>query len=353
MIKMLSVLIIIYDIKHLTNCEYTTYILHRIIKKKRIFRNLKKGKAIKMKRRDFFKKSIGAGLAAGAAISLGGYDKLWHTTSLPTGFDMVAIMGGKPDSMFDLGIQELGGIGTFVRKGQKVLVKPNIGWDRTPENAANTNPLLVKRIVEHCLRAGASEVYVFDHTCDNWVNCYKNSGIEKYAKDAGAKIVPANSESYYQEVSITGGKILKNAKVHQIVLEADVFINVPVLKDHSSTRMTCCLKNMMGVVWDRGYWHKNNLDQCIADYASYIKKPVLNIIDCYNVMTKNGPQGVSKEDIVNMQSMIITTDWVAGDAAAAKMLSLNPSDINYISMAHKMGIGNMNLESLNIKRIKM
>jgi uncharacterized protein (DUF362 family) len=306
-----------------------------------------------MKRRDFFRKSVGAGLAAGAALSLGGYEKLWPVMSPSGSYDMVAIMGGKPDSMFDIGIQELGGIGTFVKKGQKVLVKPNIGWDRTPEYAANTNPLLVKRIVDHCFKAGASEVYVFDHTCDNWVNCYKNSGIEKSAKDAGAKIVPGNSESYYQEISIPRGKVLKSAKVHQIILETDVFINVPVLKDHSSTKMTCCLKNMMGNVWDRGFWHKNNLEQCIADYATYVKKPALNIVDCYNVMTKNGPQGVSKEDIVNMQSMIITTDWVAGDAAAAKMLGINPADISHISMAHSMGIGNMNLESLNIKRIKM
>jgi uncharacterized protein (DUF362 family) len=306
-----------------------------------------------MKRRDFFKKSVGAGLAAGAAFSLGGFDKLWHPASLSAAYDMVAIMGGKPDAMFDLGIQELGGIGNFVKKGQKVLVKPNIGWDRTPEYAANTNPLLVKRIVEHCFRAGAGEVYIFDHTCDNWINCYKNSGIEKSAKDAGAKIVPANSESYYQSVSIPGGKILQSAKIHQIILETDVFINVPVLKDHSSTKMTGCLKNMMGSVWDRGFWHKNNLNQCIADYASFTKKPALNILDCYNVMTKNGPQGVSKEDVVNMQSMIITTDWVAGDAAAAKMLHIDPNDIGYIPMAHNMGLGNMNLESLNIKRIKM
>jgi uncharacterized protein (DUF362 family) len=306
-----------------------------------------------MKRRDFLKNSIGAGLATGAALSLGGYDKLWMSPGTSAAYDMVALMGGKPESMFDLCIQELGGMGTFVKKGQKVLVKPNIGWDRTPEYAANTNPALIKRIIEHCFKAGAKEVYVFDHTCDNWINCYKNSGLEKVAKDAGAKVVPANSPSYYQSITIPGAKILKNAKVHQLLLEADVFINVPVLKDHNSTRMTCCLKGMMGVVWDRGFWHGNNLHQCIADYSLYEKKPNLNVIDCYNVMTKNGPQGVSREDVAQMQSQIITTDWVAGDAAAAKILGLNPSDIDYIPIAHKMGAGNMNLESLNIKRIKL
>lgn len=306
-----------------------------------------------MKRRIFLKNSVGAGLAAGAAFSLGSVKKLWPSPSKMAGYDMVAVMGGNPGSMFDLGIQELGGMGTFVKKGQKVIIKPNIGWDRTPEYAANTHPALVKRIIEHCYRAGARDVYVFDHSIDNWARCYKNSGIEKSAKAGGAKVVPANSENYYQEISIPGARILKSAKVHELILEADVFINVPVLKNHDSTRITCCLKGMMGVVWDRAFWHMNNLNQCIADYALFSKRPALNIIDCYNVMTKNGPQGVSKEDIANLQSQIITNDWVAGDAAGAKMLGLDPSSVEYITLAYQMGIGNMNLETLNIKRIKM
>lgn len=306
-----------------------------------------------MKRRDFLKTSVSAGLAAGAAMSLGGYDRLWSSPSTTVKYDMVALLGGTPDAMFDLGIQELGGMGAFVQKGQKVLIKPNIGWDVIPELAANTNPLLIKRIIEHCFKAGAKEVYVFDHTCDNWVNCYKNSGIEKAAKSAGAKVVPGNSESYYQEIQIPGGVKLQKAKVHELLLETDVFINVPVLKDHSSARMTACLKNNMGLVWDRAYWHSNDLNQCIADFALFEKKPALNIVDCYNVMVKHGPQGVSKEDIVNMKGQIITADWVAGDAAAAKMLGVAVEKVEYIAIAHKMGLGNMNLESLNIKRIKM
>ena len=154
-----------------------------------------------MKRRDFLKTSIGGGLAAGAALRMGGYDKLWSSAPLAAKYDMVAIMGGDPDAMFDLGIQELGGMGTFVQKGQKVLIKPNIGWDVIPDLAANTNHLLVKRIIEHCFKAGAKEVYVFDHTCDNWNNCYNNSGIAKAAKSAGAKVVPANSCLLYTSPS--------------------------------------------------------------------------------------------------------------------------------------------------------
>jgi uncharacterized protein (DUF362 family) len=337
--------------------KYTIYHLYRIIKKISYFSNLTgehiKIRSITMKRRDFLRTSITGGVAAGAAIKIGGLGNYRVPGKAVPEFDMIALLGGNPDAMFDLGIQQLGGMGAFVMKGQKVLIKPNIGWDVIPDLAANTNPLLVKRIVEHCFKAGAREVYVFDHTCDNWVNCYSNSGIEKNAKSAGAKVVSGNSESYYHEIDIPGGVKLRKAKVHQLLLETDVFINVPVLKDHSSTKMTCCLKNTMGIVWDRGYWHSNDLNQCIADYALYEKKPALNVIDCYNVMVKHGPQGVSKEDVVSMKAQIITTDWVAGDAAAAKMLGVDVSKVEYIPIAHKMGLGNMNLESLKIKRIKM
>lgn len=308
-----------------------------------------------MKRRNFLRSSVGAGLAAGALLSFGRYEKVLAGKPLPAGanYDLVAVMGGEPAAMFDMGIQALGGMGTFVGKGQKVLVKPNIGWDVVPEKGGNTNPALIRRIIEHCFRAGAKEVYVFDNTCDNWIKCYKNSGIEKAVKDAGAKIVPGNSESYYQEVSIPNGKKLTRTKVHELVLSSDVFINVPVLKHHSSARMTGALKNMMGVVWDRGYWHSNNLNQCIADYALYPKKPSLNVMDAYNVMMRNGPRGVSKEDLSNMKTLMISTDWVAIDAAGAKLMGKEPSSIEHIALAAGMGIGKMDLSAMNIHRMKM
>jgi len=306
-----------------------------------------------MKRRDFFIKTAGAGIAAGAALSLGGYNKLWASNPASAAYDMVAVMGGEPDSMFDKGISALGGISNFVKKGQTVVIKPNMAWDRSPEVAANTNPLLIKRIVEHCIRAGADKVYVFDHTTHNWVKAYKNSGIEKAAKSAGAKIVPADTEKYYHEIQIPDAKVLVKTKVHELILESDVFINVPVLKHHSSTKMTASLKNLMGNVWDRGWWHSNNLHQCIADYATHEKKPTLNVIDCYRVMMRNGPQGVSVSDVAEMKAQIISADMIAADVAASRMMKLDPEKVDYIPLASELGIGRMDIENLNIHRINM
>ena len=141
--------------------------------------------------------------------------------------------------------------------------------------------------------------------------------------------------------------------MHELVLSSDVFINVPVLKHHSSTRLTGALKNMMGVVWDRGYWHRNNLNQCIADYTLYSKKPNLNVMDAYNVMMRNGPRGVSKDDLTNMKSLMLSTDWVALDAAGAKMMGLEPEKIEHLAIAAGMGAGRINLATMNIHRIKM
>jgi uncharacterized protein (DUF362 family) len=306
-----------------------------------------------MKRRDFLKKSVSAGLVAGAAYSVGGYNNLYGSVPVQLIPDLVAVMGGKPDAMFDKGISALGGMTNFVKKGQTVVIKPNMAWDRTPEIGANTNPLLVKRIVEHCMKAGARKVYVFDNATHNWVKAYKNSGIEKAAKSAGAKVVPGDSESYYQEVSIPGAKVLKSTKVHELILESDIFINVPVLKHHSSTKMTASLKNLMGAIWDRKWWHSNNLHQCIADFGLFEKKPTLNVIDCYNVMMRNGPQGVSVADVTNMKAQILSTDMVAADTAAAKMMQKEPAQVDYILLAQELGIGEMDLTKLQISRITM
>lgn len=305
-----------------------------------------------MKRREFIIKGVSAGVVTGTSLSLGGITGLASALPLQNAYDLVAVRDGEPEVMFDRAIAALGGMMKFVKKGQKVVVKPNIGWDVSPERAGNTNPKLVGRIVKHCLDAGASEVYVFDNTCDAWNLCYKNSGIEKAVKDAGGKIVPGNTENYYQSVQIPKGKRLKEARVHELILNSDVFINVPVLKHHSSASISLAMKNLMGVVWDRGYWHRNDLHQCIADFVTW-RKPTLNVIDGYRVMLRNGPRGVSVADVVLMKQQIVSADIVAADAAATMIFGSKPQDIPHIRIADEMKLGTMDLTKLNINRIKI
>lgn len=308
-----------------------------------------------MNRRTFFRRTLGMSALAGSYFALGTPRSLMampRVERAPAPIDLVAIRGGMPDMMFDRGIEALGGMKAFVRKGQKVVIKPNVGWDVAPERAGNTNPALIARIIRHCLDAGAKEVYVFDHTCDNWQRCYRTSGIEETVKAAGATMAPGNSEGYFQEVSIPGASVLKTTKEHELVLESDVFINVPVLKSHSSTRITVAMKNLMGNVWDRGFWHSNDLHLCIAEYAAF-RKPTLTVVDAYAVMKRNGPRGVSVEDVAIMKAQLIATDMVAADAAAAKLFGLDPDNVRYIALAAERGVGRKDLENLNIKRIAL
>jgi uncharacterized protein (DUF362 family) len=303
-----------------------------------------------MKRRDFIWKGLGAGLVAGTGLAVGPLKKGYGSQIKEQQWDLVAVKGGDPVTMFDRAILSLGGMNRYVKPNQTVVVKPNIGWDTAPERGANTNPQLVARIIEHCLSAGAKTVYMFDHTINEWTRTYSNSGIEKASKDAGARIVSGNSESYYHEIPLKNGRVLKKDKVHELILESDVFINVPILKSHGGATLTISMKNLMGVMWDRSYWHNNDLQQCIADFASEIK-PTLNVVDAYRVMKRNGPRGVSVSDLVEMKSLIISEDIVAADAAAAKLFGKEPAEVGHIRIASDMGVGTSDLTKLAINRI--
>lgn len=262
---------------------------------------------------------------------------------------LVAVREGSRAAMLDKAMAELGGIGRFVKKGQLVVIKPNIGWNATPDRGANTHPELVGAMVKLCREAGAARVVVFDKTCDKWTETYSRSGIEEAVKAAGGEMVPGNDESWYKDAEFPKGKILKKGKVHRMVLEADVFINMPVLKHHSGSLVTASMKNLMGVIWDRGYYHKASLHQCIADFVTF-RAPDLNILDAYHPMFRNGPRGKTVEDVVEKRMLFASTDIVAIDAAGAKVLDREPTQVTHIGMAQELGLGVMDLSKVDIRR---
>ena len=304
-----------------------------------------------MKRRDFISKSV---YAVGAGVTFLSLEEAFGNiiSNSQASYDLAAIMGGEPEVMYEKGIASLGGMKNFVKAGQSVVVKPNIGWDRAPEFGANTNPKLIGKIVADCKSAGAKEVFVFDNTCDNWRRAYATSGIEKAARDAGANVITGNVETNYKDITLPKAKSLKVAKVHEKILDCDVLINVPVLKHHDAAALSLAMKNLMGIVWDRQYWHNNNLNQCIADMITY-RKPDLNIIDGYRVMKRNGPKGVSINDAALEKAQIISANIVAADAAACRIFGIEPEAVPYITIANAMGLGEMDLTKLNINRIKI
>lgn len=317
-----------------------------------------------MKRREFCATVLGGGLAVGlssllpplalnapaansaAADSIGA----GSAGAYP---DLVAVQGADMAAALDQGLTALGGMRRFVKPGQTVLIKPNMGWAVNPEGGANTNPLLVKRLVECCLLAGAKKVTCFDNPCDHWQSAYRDSGIERAAKDAGASVAPPNSESYYQTVRIPDGKILRQTKVHELYLEADAIINVPVLKHHGGAGLSSAMKNLMGVVWDRHFYHRNGLDQCIADFIMFARRPVLNVVDAGRVMLNGGPRGHGDSRFKVLDMLILSPDIVAADVASALSFGAKPDDFHYIGMGAASGAGKGSLDGLDVRRLRV
>ena len=303
-------------------------------------------------RRDFIK----AGFAVGTAFSMSTLSGLFagesELASDNTNPDLVAVRGGTRTDMLLRALACYGGIGAFVKKGQSVLIKPNIGWDKAPELGANTHPELIGKLVELCLAAGAKEVVVFDNPCSPWQKAYKTSGIEEAARKAGARMINGKDQTLYREHVVKGGRQLTSVLVQESYLDSDVVINVPVLKHHGGATMTACMKNLMGVVWNRGHFHRNDLHRCIAE-SVLIRKPDLNILDAYHPMMRNGPQGKSTGDLIPMETLLMSRDIVTIDAAAAKMLGHKEDSIGHVRIGAEMGIGRLDLPNLKIARIQM
>lgn len=246
-------------------------------------------------------------------------------------------------------INALGGMKRFVKVGDVVVVKPNMGWDRSSEFAANTHPLVVRAVVEECLAAGAKKVKVFDHTCNDARRCYVNSGIEGALK--GMKNVECKQiePERFRKVTLNG-KFLKEWELYDEVLSANVYINVPVAKHHGLSKLTLGLKNVMGVMGgNRGFIHRN-LDVALADVNAHVKSH-LTIIDATRILTAHGPQGGNIADVKVLNKVIASTDTVAADAYATTLFGMKPADIQVTVTAYKRGLGEMNLDKIKVVKV--
>ncbi len=297
-------------------------------------------------RRDFIKTGASAGLllsTAGAGVGLNA-----ATVNMP---ELVITKNSSPADLVRKAVEELGGMTRFVKKGQTVLLKPNIGWDRNPEQAANTNPDAVAEVVKMCLAAGAKRVRVIDRTCNQAERCYKNSGIEEAAKNAGAEVRHI-VESRFQEVPIPEGKLLKSWPLYRDVLDFDVFINMPIAKVHGISQYTLGFKNMMGIMGgNRGNIHKE-INTNLVDINTVVK-PALTIIDAWRILVRNGPTGGNLADVEEKKIMIAATDRVAADAYAVTLFGAKPADIPYLYDASQRGMGKLDLTTVKIKEIDL
>ena len=292
-----------------------------------------------MKRRDFIKDVAVGGLLLKLHPAILAQEK-----SSP---DLAWIQGESPALITKEAISSLGGMKRFVSRGDTVMVKPNIGWDRTPKLAACTNPEVIKTLVKLCLDAGAKEVKVMDNPCNPAKRTYARSGIAAAAKEAGAKVLFPNPHRL-KKMALKG-EWLKEWKVYTDFVEADKIINVPIAKVHSLSRLTMGMKNWLGALGGNRNQLHQRLDQVMIDLAAFFK-PCLTVLDGYRILIRNGPQGGRLSDVKLHKTLVAGVDYVAVDAAGATFFDIKPQELPYLQISHQKGFGEINLEKLTIEK---
>jgi len=316
-----------------------------------------------MERRDFLKKT---GSAVALAAVTGTTGLVFHnreTTRRRTSLSKTASFEVAPDpslpvltsatnndpvAALNAALDGIGGISRFVQAGETVVVKPNVGWDRTPAQGANTHPALVSEMVRLCLAAGAGRVIVSDVSCNDPRRSFLRSGIREAGEAAGASVM-LPSEEDFAEVDL-GGVVLKNWQVLRHFIEADRLINMPIVKQHSLTRCTVGMKNLYGILGGRRNRLHQEIDQSIVDLAAFVR-PTLTVVDATRVMIRGGPQGGSLDDVTIENTVMAATDQVAADARSAEYLGLSGRQVGHIALAAQSGLGSLDYLNAGFKEI--
>ena len=322
-------------------------------------------------RRDFIKRMTALGLSTAAAWTMFSWlacapkkspavspapalAPLSSRTPVPTqgGAYLAVARGESPAAMVQAVLKALGGIESFVKSGDDVIIKPNICVAyHTPEYAATTNPEVVGSLVALCLGAGARRVRVMDFPFGGTAQqAYSRSGIEEAVRAAGGQMEVMSSIKF-RETAIPDGIDIKEWPVYGDALDANVIINVPVAKHHSLARLTLGMKNLMGLIQDRAQFHFN-LGQRVADLASLLR-PRLTIVDAVRILLNHGPTGGSLDDVKMTNTIIASPDIVAADAYAATLFGLTGGDIPAVRAGAQMGLGTMDLKSIKIEEMNV
>ncbi|MBL7191566.1 DUF362 domain-containing protein [bacterium] len=250
--------------------------------------------------------------------------------------------GGSPAENVRKVMKALGGMKKFVKKGDRVLLKPNCITSAKPEAAINTHPDVVGEITRMCMEAGAREVLAVGHDDPS---CHRLNGIGEALEKHGGSLKPANSLDQYQTVNLPRGLILRETAVVKELLEYDVFINLPIAKHHAGAQLTMGLKNYMGLTWDRVIMHRTDLDQAIADLAT-VRRPDLVVVDATRILLSNGPSGPGP--VREENTIIASIDPLAADSYAASLFKLEPRSVKHLKYAYDMGLGELYTDKMEI-----
>ena len=299
-----------------------------------------------MTRRNFLKTAaagMALGLAANPALAQGKED-----------YDLF-VVSGDPAAATKKALEAFGGISRFVKKGARVVLKPNMSFPSPPERGSNTHPLVVLTVAQACIDAGARQVMVMDYTLGKAEVCLDRSGIRDVCKGLkNVYVVGVSERKFFREVKVPKGKILDRVEVLKEVLESEVLISLPVAKSHSATGVSMGLKGLMGLIWDRQIFHTSNINECIADLATVIR-PQLTILDATRALVSGGPAGPG--EVAKPNLVVVGLDPVAVDAFGVSVApwygqNFKGKQVEHLAVAHQRGLGKIEIETLRILKVK-
>jgi uncharacterized protein (DUF362 family) len=295
-----------------------------------------------MKRRTFVKNGLLFSSSMLLARSSRGQDKPGAEAQV------VQVKGGSPYEITKRAVAEIGGMGKIISRGDVVMVKPNIGWNRTVEQAACTNPEVLRAVIELVFNAGAKKVVVMDNTCHKAEDCYQRSGIEAMARKLGADV--RYSDENRLVVHDFKGEVFSKWPVFRDFLEVDKFINVPILKHHGSSGLTIAMKNLYGILGgNRGKLHRD-LGENIAELAGGFRSHLV-LVDAYRILLRNGPVGGRLSDVELRQTVIASTHIMHADVAAAVLFGKDPRELEFLQAAYAKKMGEIDIAKIAVRSL--
>jgi len=295
------------------------------------------------------RKFIGMGLAGGATLLF--YDHLSFAEA-PGGPDVWVFHGTDKPKLMEACMKVIADHGGFGTDVKKLTLKVHAAWIRTPEQGANTHPALVDTFLKGCRDLGIKELVLPEHPCLDAKLTFPKSGILEAAKNNAARMIDLRAhQDHFKEVDIPKGKRLKKAMVGKDFFETDALVNMPVAKHHGGARLTIAMKNWLGAVLDRGFWHRNNLHQCIADFSTFIK-PTWTIVDATRIMLDRGPQGPAK-NLKHPNLVILSKNQLAADAYSATLFVKDANEIKHLALARGMGMGVSDFSRIMVHKMEI
>lgn len=292
-----------------------------------------------------------SGTSPGTGQGVGGI----RMASAPEGVDLVVAEGGQIKATVKAAIQGFGGIEKFVHKGDRVVLSPNIAFARMPEQASCTHPDVIRAVINLCEEAGAAKVTVLDYTLDNANAAFDINGAAQAVAGTKATLISPDNEPLYQEVSLPSGSIHGKYNIRlQIpkeILRSNVFIPIPVVKDHEAATVSLSMKKLMGCIWDRRSYHRTELHPLIAELAAALR-PTLIIADATRALQTHGPKGPG--EVTRPNQIVVGTMPVSVDSFCCKYLTVKqvkPKDVPHIVLGAQRGLGEMDVTKLRVKEV--